>query len=138
MSHTNINLEKLPDYATDYGVAGAVVAGDTLFISGQPPVDRERRIIGTNLEEQARVAFDSFTNTLTHAGFDWDDVVKVTAFITVDGREAMEIYFRVLKEYLSRHSSKDSVAHTYVVPRSLVFPEVLIEVEGVAVRRVNV
>jgi 2-iminobutanoate/2-iminopropanoate deaminase len=130
-----INLAELPDFASLYGVAGGVAAGDTLYISGQPPIDKDRRIVGDNLEEQARLAFDWFTKTLEAAGFDWDDVVKVTAFIMVDGVEAMETYFKVLKEYLTRYSSRDSVAHTYVVPRSLVYPEVLLEVEGIAVRR---
>jgi 2-iminobutanoate/2-iminopropanoate deaminase len=125
----------LPDFATPYGVAAAVLAGDLIFISGQAPVNRQRQIVGTTLEAQTRVALDAFTVVLTEAQSSWDDVVKLTAFVTVDGVEAMETYFRVMNEYLAQHSKRSSVGHTYVVAKTLVFPEVLIEIEGVAVKR---
>lgn len=134
MAYNRIDPPDLPDYTKRYGVSAGVLAGGVLFISGQPPVDRERRVVGTTFEEQTRVALDAFTRVLTDAGCTWDHVVKVTAVVLPEGFDAMEQYFGVLKEYLERYSSKRSLAHTYIVARSLVVEGVLIEIEGVAVK----
>ena len=134
VSHNVINPADLPDTATGFGVAGGVVAGNILFISGQAPVDRELRIVGETLEEQTRVVFDAFTTVLDDAGFMWDDVAKINAFVSTETPDAVVEYCRLLKEYLGRYSSRDSVAHTYVVVQALALPGVLIEVEGVAVK----
>ena len=60
--------------------------------------------------------------------------MKINAFVSVEEPEAIEEYCAVLKEYLSRHSSMDSVGHTYVVVKALALPGVLIEIEGMAIK----
>lgn len=132
MPNRVINPGRLADTATDYGVAYGVVAGNVLNISGQAPVDRQLDIVGETFAEQTQVVFDSFTVTLEEAGFTWDDVVKINAFVSVEG--AVGEYCGILKEYLNRYSSKDSVAHTYVVVKALALPGVLIEIDGMAIK----
>jgi len=134
MGHTVVNPSELADTATDYGVAGGVVAGQMLYISGQAPVDRELNVIGGTFEEQTRIVFDSFTRVLAEAGFSWNDVAKINAFVSVEDTSALLAYCQLLKEYLTTHSSRDSVGHTYVVVKALALPGVLIEIEGVAIK----
>jgi enamine deaminase RidA (YjgF/YER057c/UK114 family) len=131
--HTVINPPQLADTATDYGVAYGVAAGNILTISGQAPVDVDLSIVGETFAEQTRVVFDSFTATLEDAGFEWDDVVKINAFVSVD--DGVGEYCAILKEYLRRYSSRESVGHTYVVVKALALPGVLIEIDGMAVRQ---
>lgn len=132
MTNRVINPGRLADTATDYGVAYGVVAGNVLSISGQAPVNRQLGIVGETFAEQTRVVFDSFTVTLEEAGFTWDDVVKINAFVSVE--DGVGEYCGILKEYLNRCSSKDSVAHTYVVVKALALPGVLIEIDGMAIK----
>ena len=133
MAHTLVNPSKLVD-ATGFGVAGGVVAGDTLYVSGMAPVDLDLTIVGETFEEQTREVFDAFGIVLAEAAFTWNDVVKLNAFVAVEDPNALETYCGVLKEYLSKHSSRDSVAHTYVEVKALALPGVMIELEGVAIR----
>jgi 2-iminobutanoate/2-iminopropanoate deaminase len=134
MPHTVINPRGLADTATDYGVAYGVVAGNVLVVSGQAPIDADLNVVGETLVEQTRVVFDSFTTVLDEAGFTWDDVVKLTAFVSVEEPEAVGEYCAILKEYLRKYSSHESVGHTYVVVKALALPGVLIELEGMAIR----
>ena len=122
MANRVINPPTLADTATDYGVAYGVVAGNILTISGQAPVDRDLHVVGETFIEQTRVVFDSFTATLEAASFGWDDVVKINAFVSVEEPEAIDDYCAILKEYLRRYSSKQSVGHTYVVVKALALP----------------
>lgn len=136
MPHRNVNPESLnaQAIATSYGVAAATVAGNTLMISGQAPVDRDINVIGDTFEEQTRVVFESFTVVLHEAGFRWDDLVKINAYVSLEDTEALGIYCGILKEYLARYSSRDSVAHIYVVVKALALPGVMIEIDGMAIK----
>ena len=134
MSHTLVNPQGLVETADDFGVAGGLIAGDTLYISGMAPVDVDLQIVGQNLEEQTRFCFDAFGVVLEDAGFTWNDVVKINTFVAVDDPEALGTYCGLLKEYLTANSSRNAVAHTYVEVKALALPGVLIEIEGVAIR----
>jgi len=134
MPHSLINPRELVETAAEFGVAAGAVAGNTLYISGMAPVDVDLQIVGENLEEQTRFCFDAFGVVLREAGFTWDDVVKITAFVAVDDPEALGTYCRLLKETLTMHSSRNAVAQTYVEVKALALPGVLIEIEGVAIR----
>ena len=58
----------------------------------------------------------------------------LNAFVADDSSEALGIYCRLLKEYLTTHAGREAVAHTYVTVSALALPGVLIEIEGVAIR----
>lgn len=60
----------------------AIVSGGFAFVSGQGPLEpRTGAIIGTTIEEQARVTMDNIKGILEAAGCTMDDVVKVTVFL---------------------------------------------------------
>ncbi len=134
MAHTLINPRELVETADGFGVAGGLVAGNTLYISGMAPVDVDLQIVGENLEEQTRFCFDAFGVVLKEAEFTWNDVVKINTFVAVEDPDALGIYCGLLKEYLEANSSRNAVAHTYVEVKALALPGVLVEIEGVAIK----
>lgn len=60
----------------------AVLAGDTLYVSGQIPLDPATgTLVGTTIEEQAEQVFKNLGAILTEAGMTFDDVVKATVLL---------------------------------------------------------
>ena len=135
MTQRAINPEKLPATVGDFGVSAGIATDNMLFISGQTPLDGNFRVMGNTFEEQTRIVFDAITTVLGEAGFNWDDMVKMTAFVCTPDRSALTTYCTLLKEYLARYSSKTSVAHTYMLIGEMQVPEMMIEVEGIAVKQ---
>jgi enamine deaminase RidA (YjgF/YER057c/UK114 family) len=135
MSHQAVNSARLPDAVEEFGVAGAILAGNTLYLSGQTPLDGDFKVIGKTFEEQTRAVFDAITAVLEEAGFTWDDMAKMTAFVHTADRSAIYTYCTILKEYLARFSSRSSIAHTYMLMGEMQVAGMMIEVDGIAVRR---
>jgi 2-iminobutanoate/2-iminopropanoate deaminase len=108
----------------------AVRAGDLVFVSGVVPVDRDGNIVGGNdVGAQARKVFENMGAVLEAAGCSFQDVVKVTVFLTdVDDRAAINP---------ARQEAFGSArpASTLVEISRLAIPGAKIEVEAVAVSR---
>jgi 2-iminobutanoate/2-iminopropanoate deaminase len=63
--------------------ADAVRADDVLFVAGVLPVDAEGRLVGgDDVVEQAGFTFAELGRILTAAGATYEDVAKVTVFLT--------------------------------------------------------
>ena len=61
----------------------AVRAGNTLWLSGQIPLDPvTKELVQGDIEVQARRVFDNIKAVLTAAGASFDGVVKTTIFLT--------------------------------------------------------
>ena len=135
MSHRVINSPRLPNTVEQFGVAGAILAGDTLYLSGQTPLGTDFHVTGSTFEEQTRAVFDAITSVLDEAGFTWDDMVKMTAFVHTANRSDIHSYCNILKEYLARFSARSSIAHTYMLMGEMQVADMMIEVDGIAVRR---
>ena len=76
-----IRVATLPEPISHY--TDAVRVGDLLFVSGVVPVDGEGRLVGEgDVEEQARQVFRLMGEVLTAAGSSFQDVAKVTVFLT--------------------------------------------------------
>jgi reactive intermediate/imine deaminase len=69
----------------------AVRAGDLLFVSGIVAVDREGRLVGgDDVVAQTRQVFDNLRAVLAAGGCRFEDVVKVTIFLTdIDDRPSI-------------------------------------------------
>jgi reactive intermediate/imine deaminase len=75
----------LPEPISHY--TDAVRAGDLLFISGLLGVDGEGALVAADVSAQARQVFANMRAVLDGAGCRFDDVVKVTVYLTdVDDR----------------------------------------------------
>jgi 2-iminobutanoate/2-iminopropanoate deaminase len=79
-------LEGLAEPISHY--TDAVVAGELLFISGLVGVDRDGALVGgEDVAAQARQVFENMGAVLAAAGCRFEDVVKVTVYLTdVDDR----------------------------------------------------
>ena len=61
----------------------AVRAGDTVYLSGQIPLDpKTMKIVEGDFEAQARRVFDNLKAVCKAAGGDFDRVVRVTVYLT--------------------------------------------------------
>ncbi len=79
----------------------AIVAGNTIYVAGQGPVDpKTRKLVGSTIEEQAAQVFENINAILQAAGFDMKDVVKVTAYLSdlSDFTKYNEVYKTYFKE----------------------------------------
>src|SRR5438477_12140915 len=61
----------------------AVRAGDTVYLSGQIPLDpKSMKLVEGDFEAQARRVFDNLRAVCREAGGDFDRVVRVTVYLT--------------------------------------------------------
>ena len=77
----------------------AVRAGDTVYLSGQIPLDPRSMQLVEGFENQARQVFENLRAVCRAAGGDFDRVVRVTVYLTdlanfAKVNEAMGAYFR--------------------------------------------
>jgi 2-iminobutanoate/2-iminopropanoate deaminase len=105
-----------------------VTGGRTLYISGQIAVDAKGNLVGAgDFGAQATQVFENLDVALAAGGATFDDVAKLTIFVTdVSQLEAF-------REVRNRHFRKVLPASTIVQVVRLVRPELLLEVEAVAV-----
>lgn len=59
----------------------AIEAGNTLYISGQLPVDGATGTMPAGIEEQTRQSLANLGHILREAGYDYADVVKTTVLL---------------------------------------------------------
>ena len=102
--------------------------GDTIYVSGQGPLDPEGQLVGEgDMTAQSRQVFANIRAVLAEAGATMDDVVKITSFITDTGRYA---------EYAAARAEafpNQVPASSTVTVADLVLPGMLVEVEAIAV-----
>jgi 2-iminobutanoate/2-iminopropanoate deaminase len=86
MTRREIRVEGLADPISHY--TDAVVAGELLFVSGLVGVDRHGALVGgDDVAAQTRQVFANLRAVLDEAGCRFEDVVKVTVYLTdVDDR----------------------------------------------------
>ncbi|WP_079046412.1 RidA family protein [Carbonactinospora thermoautotrophica] len=119
-----------PPFRCYYSNAVRVAGGDMLYISGQVAWDEDGNVVCVgDGPGQARKAFDNLGKVLAAHGATYDDVVKVTVYVT-DFSWFDEL--SALREQLFPHNGP---ASTIVQVSQLVQPELMIEVEAVAVVR---
>jgi reactive intermediate/imine deaminase len=105
----------------------AVRAGDLLFVSGVVAVDGDGELVGgDDVVEQARQVFRNMGEVLAAAGCGFEDVVKVTVFLTdVDDRP-------LVNPVRQEAFGESRPASTLVEVSALAVPGARIEVEAVA------
>ena len=86
MTRREIRVDGLAEPISHY--TDAVVAGDLLFISGLVGVDRHGALVGgEDVAAQTRQVFANMRVVLDEAGCRFEDVVKVTVYLTdIDDR----------------------------------------------------
>ncbi len=103
--------------------------GRTAYISGQIALDQYGNIVGINdFEAQARQAFLNVQNALEAVGMTFEHVVKLSLYVTDVSH--VGILKRVRDEFVN---TQPPPASTLVQVAALVRPELLFEVEAIAV-----
>ena len=89
MGREEIRVDALAEPISHF--TDAVRAGDLLFVSGIVAVDGEGKLVGGgDVVAQARQVFENMRTVLASAGCGFEDVVKVTVFLTeIDDRPAI-------------------------------------------------
>jgi reactive intermediate/imine deaminase len=114
---------------TPPGFSHAVRAGGLLFISGQIPLDEAGAVVGVgDMAAQTRQVFRNLEAVLREAGATFADVVKLTFFVR--DISAIDAIRAARDEFVD---TADPPASSLVEVSRLVLPELLVEVEAVAV-----
>ena len=126
MSREEIRVDGLAEPISHF--TDAVRAGNLLFVSGIVAVDSDGNLVGgDDVVAQTRQVFENMRAILAAAGCGFEDVVKVTVFLTnVDDRPLIN---PVRQEVFG--SARP--ASTLVEVSRLVVPGAKVEIEAVAV-----
>jgi enamine deaminase RidA (YjgF/YER057c/UK114 family) len=120
-------LLRIPEIVNVSIATGARV----IHISGQTSVDIDGTVVGSTHLEQSRVAFRNLLIALDAAGATLDDVAKFNIYMVDYSWDALEALMTAAKEVLG--DPYPVTANTLVGVASLWLPDLLVEVDAVAV-----
>ena len=122
-----IQIKTDPDPYAAFNIAQAYRVGDLVFLSGQAALDLEGNLVGVgDFDAQAEQAFENLRAVLDAAGSSMDKVVKVTIYLTDMSNFGKIVALR------ERYFSPPWPADTLVEVSALALPELMIEIEGIA------
>ncbi|MQA72898.1 MAG: RidA family protein [Solirubrobacterales bacterium] len=128
MAKRAINPAGLPTPVGPYSNVVSADAGRVVFCAGQVALDAGGSIVGEgDIVAQTRQVMENLKLALEAAGASFADVVKVTNYITDVAQFSKMAAVR--QEYLR----EPYPASTLIEVQALMFPELLIEIEAVAV-----
>ncbi len=96
---TRVYTETAPQPAGPY--SQAIIAGKTVYVAGQGPLDPQtKKLVTGSFEQEAEQTFNNIMEILQAAGYSLDDVVKVTVYLADlnDFAKMNEIYMRYFRE----------------------------------------
>ena len=100
----------------------------TVYISGQIAYDKEGKVVGAgDMKAQAEQVFKNLQTALGAAGAKFSDVVKMNSYIT-DMSKAQAV-----RDVRARYFADAVPASTFVEVKGLVRPELMLEIEMIAV-----
>src|SRR3954451_206134 len=100
----------------------------TIYISGQIAFDKDGTIVGAgDMKAQAEQVFKNLEIALTAAGAKFSDVVKMNSYITDMSK------LQAVRDVRVKYFSDTAPASTFVEVKGLVRPELLLEIEVIAV-----
>ncbi len=113
----------------EYGYSQAVKVRDTIYVSGQISHDEEGNVVGAgNMELQMRQAYENMQKVLRQYGATMDNLVEEVLYVT-----DMEAAFAAaVKARRDVFSGFPTIASTIVQIERLAFPELMIEIKGIA------
>lgn len=116
-----------PDPFEPFCISQAMKVGNLVFTSGQAALSLDGELVGAgDFDAQATQTFENLQAVLQAAGTDLDRIVKVTIYLTDMA------HFPRIVELRKRWFSQPWPADTIVEVSSLALPELMIEIEAVA------
>ena len=130
MSRPNVEYLNPSTLSTPTGYTHVVQVhrGRTVYIAGQVAFDKSGNLIGKgDFAAQTTQVFENLKLALAAAGATFDNLVKVTTFVT----DLSQI--QVLREIRAKYYGKNAPASTLVQITQLANPAFMIEIEAIAV-----
>jgi enamine deaminase RidA (YjgF/YER057c/UK114 family) len=124
-------IKKIPlDLETQPHWRLGAIADDLLWTTGQPGLDIECKLVGRDAASQTHQCLVNTGYILEKGGFEWNDVVRLSTFLTdaSDYSEMVDVRNRFLAE---RFPNGDFPAST-TVQAAMPPPGMLVEIEAVA------
>jgi enamine deaminase RidA (YjgF/YER057c/UK114 family) len=117
-------VDPRPRYAQGIKTTG----GSLLFIAGQTAVDGSGQVVGAgDITRQAEQVFDNLRAVLEAAGGSFDNLVMTTTYLTNVS------YRAAFSEVRARRYTRLTPASSLIIVAGLANPELLIEIDGIAV-----
>jgi 2-iminobutanoate/2-iminopropanoate deaminase len=120
---------KLPHDHPKLPFSGAILAGNTLYLSGRIGLDSKTGQAPAAIDDEIRILLDHIKATLTEAGMTMDDLVYVQIACT-----DLSLYDKFNAAYRSYFSAKDLPAREFIGAASLLRGGHF-EVQAIAVKR---
>ncbi len=121
-----IHSEKAPKAIGPY--SQAVKAGNTLYISGQVPINPETgKVVEGGIKEQTEQVMQNIAAILEEAGYSFSDVVKSTCLLSDMSN------FAAMNEVYGKYYSENPPARAAFAVKELPLG-VMIEIETIAVK----
>jgi enamine deaminase RidA (YjgF/YER057c/UK114 family) len=105
-----------------------IKTGNTVYVAGQTATDEQGQVVGKgDITAQATQVFENLKKALAAVGADLSQIAKITVFVT-DPR-----FREPLAEVRARYLGNNLPASTLVTVAALATPDLLIEIEAIAV-----
>ena len=124
MSRAIISTDQAPAAIGAY--SQAVRAGDTVYLSGQIPLDPATMTLVEGIEAQIRRVFDNLSAVVGAAGGSLGDIVKLTVFLTDLGHFAL--LNQIMAEYFQPPYPARAAVGVAALPRGA-----LVEMDAIMV-----
>jgi 2-iminobutanoate/2-iminopropanoate deaminase len=79
-THSERRAVNLPNRPAGLPFSDAILAGNTLYISGRIGIDPATGVVPPDVERELDLLFKGFSSVLSAAGMTWDDLVWVQVF----------------------------------------------------------
>jgi reactive intermediate/imine deaminase len=113
---------------TGYSHVVEVSGGRTIYIAGQVAFDKSGTVVGKgDFAAQTTQVFENLKSALAAVGATFDNVVKVNTYVT----DMSQI--QALREIRGKYYGKNAPASTLVEIGRLAHPDLMIEIEAIAV-----
>jgi reactive intermediate/imine deaminase len=113
---------------TGYSHVVEVSGGRTIYIAGQVAFDKSGTVVGKgDFAAQTTQVFENLKAALAAVGATFDNVVKVNTYVT----DMSQI--QALREIRGKYYGKNAPASTLVEIGRLAHPDLMIEIEAIAV-----
>jgi enamine deaminase RidA (YjgF/YER057c/UK114 family) len=117
-----------PDWYAPFRIALGYRVGDIVVLSGQAAISRQGEVVGVgDFDAQAEQVFENLAYVLGLAGSSLANVLNVNIYLTDMG------HFPKILELRERYFTPPYPADTIVEVRSLALPELMIEIQAIAV-----
>ena len=113
---------------TGYSHVVEVSGGRTIYVAGQVAFDKSGSVVGKgDFAVQTTQVFENLKSALAAVGATFDNVVKVNTYVT----DMSQI--QALQEIRGKYYGKNAPASTLVEIGRLAHPDLMIEIEAIAV-----